>query len=33
MQDAVRELDLKPSLPDFYNIMLERPRNDDRGYG
>ncbi|CAM9778890.1 unnamed protein product, partial [Laminaria digitata] len=35
--DAVEEAKmthgLKPDLPDFYNIMLERPREDSRGYG
>jgi hypothetical protein len=24
---------LKPALPDFYNILLERPRLDEKGYG
>ncbi len=24
---------LKPTLPDFYNILLERPRQDPKGYG
>lgn len=24
---------LKPTLPDFYNILLERPREDSEGYG
>ena len=24
---------LKPTLPDFYNILLERPRLDPDGYG
>ena len=24
---------LKPALPDFYNILLERPRHDPAGYG
>lgn len=24
---------LKPTLPDFYNILLERPRQDPDGYG
>lgn len=23
---------LKPDLPDFYNLVLERPREDARGY-
>ncbi|EKU21256.1 set domain protein, partial [Nannochloropsis gaditana CCMP526] len=26
-------LNLKPALPDFYNILLERPRGDANGYG
>jgi hypothetical protein len=25
--------DLKPALPDFYNMILERPQLDPRGYG
>lgn len=25
--------DLKPALPDFYNMVLERPQSDPRGYG
>lgn len=35
--DAVEEAKLKhglkPDLPDFYNLILERPRDDARGYG
>lgn len=35
--DAVEEAKLthglSPDLPDFYNIMLERPKEDSRGYG
>lgn len=35
--DAVEEAKLKhglkPDLPDFYNLILERPREDARGYG
>ncbi|CAN0516507.1 unnamed protein product, partial [Scytosiphon promiscuus] len=35
--DAVEEAKymhgLKPDLPDFYNLMLERPKEDSRGYG
>lgn len=35
--DAVEEAKLthglSPDLPDFYNIMLERPKEDIRGYG
>lgn len=33
VSQAQREYNLKPALPDFYNILLERPRKDDRGYG
>jgi hypothetical protein len=32
-EDALRALELKPALPDFYNILLERPRCDENGYG
>lgn len=36
-EDAVEEAKLKhglqQDLPDFYNMMLERPRQDARGYG
>jgi len=36
-QDAVahaqRLLAMPPALPDFYNIVLERPCEDRRGYG
>ena len=35
--DAIEEtqvkLGLRPALPDFYNMALERPRLDPRGYG
>lgn len=36
-QDAVaaaqREFGMPPALPDFYNIVLERPSTDAKGYG
>ena len=31
MQDAAKKL-TGEELPDFYNIMLERPRDDEGGY-
>jgi hypothetical protein len=33
IQQAQQKYELKPNLPDFYNILLERPRKDERGYG
>ncbi|CAM9539119.1 unnamed protein product [Chrysoparadoxa australica] len=33
IEDAQRKYGLKPTLPDFYNIVLERPRLDEKGYG
>ncbi|CAM9346222.1 unnamed protein product, partial [Phaeothamnion confervicola] len=33
VEDAQRRYGLKPTLPDFYNMTLERPRDDRRGYG
>ena len=33
MEQARAAYGLKPTLPDFYNILLERPRVDPRGYG
>ena len=30
---AQQQFGLKPALPDFYNILLERPRHDPGGYG
>ena len=30
---AQKKFNLKPSLPDFWNILLERPRHDPNGYG
>ena len=33
LKQAQRKFHLKPTLPDFYNILLERPRQDENGYG
>ncbi|KAJ1420799.1 hypothetical protein B484DRAFT_399721, partial [Ochromonadaceae sp. CCMP2298] len=33
VEQAQETFELKPTLPDFYNILLERPRHDPRGYG
>jgi len=33
VQHAQTAFELKPTLPDFYNILLERPRQDPDGYG
>ncbi len=33
VEQAQNKFELKPTLPDFYNILLERPRQDPRGYG
>jgi hypothetical protein len=33
VEQARAKFKLKPALPDFYNILLERPRQDPRGYG
>lgn len=33
IEQAQKHFNLKPSLPDFYNILLERPRQDPDGYG
>jgi hypothetical protein len=33
IEQAQQHFELKPTLPDFYNILLERPRQDPRGYG
>ena len=32
-QDAIKKLNPDSDLPDFYNIQIERPREDDLGYG
>lgn len=33
IQQSQELFGLKPALPDFYNILLERPRQDPKGYG
>lgn len=33
IEQAQKQLEMKPTLPDFYNILLERPRQDPNGYG
>jgi hypothetical protein len=33
VEQAQQTFGLKPTLPDFYNILLERPRQDPDGYG
>eukprot|EP01035_Chromulina_nebulosa_P017573 gene17573-23141_t len=33
VEQAQKKYGLKPTLPDFYNILLERPRQDPNGYG
>jgi [histone H3]-lysine4 N-trimethyltransferase ATXR3 len=33
VEQAQARFALKPTLPDFYNILLERPRQDPDGYG
>lgn len=33
VEQAQQAFQLKPTLPDFYNILLERPRQDPDGYG
>jgi hypothetical protein len=33
IEEIQKKLGLKPHLPDFYNMVLERPQNDPRGYG
>ena len=33
IEEAQRKYDLKPGLPEFHNILLERPRKDEKGYG
>lgn len=32
-QDAVKKCNPDGTLPDFYNIQIERPKDDDLGYG
>ena len=33
VEQAQETFELKPTLPDFWNILLERPRQDPNGYG
>jgi len=33
VEQAQNYFHLKPTLPDFYNILLERPKLDPQGYG
>ena len=33
VEQAQKKFELKPTLPDFWNILLERPRQDPNGYG
>ena len=33
VEQAQQTFELKPTLPDFWNILLERPRQDPNGYG
>jgi hypothetical protein len=33
IEQAQEKYNLKPILPDFYNILLERPRREKSGYG
>lgn len=32
VQQAQQTYEIKPVLPDFYNILLERPKHDPAGY-
>jgi hypothetical protein len=32
VEHVQRELNLRPNLPDFYNMAMERPKKDPRGY-
>ena len=32
IEHVQKELDLRPNLPDFYNMAMERPKKDPRGY-
>ncbi len=32
IEHVQRELNLRPNLPDFYNMAMERPKKDPRGY-
>lgn len=33
IEKTQKDLDLRPNLPDFYNMAMERPKKDPRGYG
>ncbi|KAL7473776.1 hypothetical protein ACHAXS_014443 [Conticribra weissflogii] len=33
IEQTQKKLDLRPNLPDFYNMAMERPMKDPRGYG
>jgi len=33
IEQTQKRLGLRPNLPDFYNMSLERPRRDPRGFG
>ena len=32
IEQIQKQLDLRPNLPDFYNMAMERPKKDPRGY-
>ena len=32
IEHVQKELNLRPNLPDFYNMAMERPKKDPRGY-
>ncbi|KAL7541614.1 hypothetical protein ACHAXR_011069, partial [Thalassiosira sp. AJA248-18] len=32
IEHVQKQLDLRPNLPDFYNMAMERPKKDPRGY-
>ena len=32
IEQVQKQLDLRPNLPDFYNMAMERPMKDPRGY-
>ena len=33
IEKTQKDLNLRPNLPDFYNMAMERPKKDPRGYG
>ncbi|KAL7488971.1 hypothetical protein ACHAW6_014562 [Cyclotella cf. meneghiniana] len=33
IEKTQKDLGLRPNLPDFYNMAMERPKKDPRGYG